>query len=118
MRLGFAGLLLIFSAACAENDAPDPTLLGQLNGLDGVRAEEWFPPDGFDAPTGYRFFDLHVTVALDHEHPDGGKFEIYAALMHKDVDAPLVVHSGGYDVAFGRYLTEPARLLAANQVSL
>ena len=121
MAMRAAGLVVSVATlvACTE---PAPhgrrEISDRLRDLPGVTVEEWSPPAGFDAPAGYRFFDLLVTVPIDHDDPAAGTFELYAALMHHDVDAPLVVYTSGYDAGWRRFLTEPARIVGGNQVSL
>ena len=121
MAMRGAGLVVSVATlvACTE---PAPhgrrEISDRLRDLPGVTVEEWSPPAGFDAPAGYRFFDLLVTVPIDHDDPAAGTFELYAALMHHDVDAPLVVYTSGYDAGWRRFLTEPARIVGGNQVSL
>ena len=115
-------------AACGDGQAapsdaspPDASTLDiavQLAALPGVTVQEFTPPTGFNVTTGYRYYDLWFTEPVDHAHPEAGTFQLYAALMHRDAAAPLVIYTSGYDAGWTRYLSEPAYLTAANQISL
>ncbi|MDY7087871.1 MAG: S28 family serine protease [Actinomycetota bacterium] len=71
-------------------------------------------------PTGYRFFVLTYRQPADHKHPGRGSYEQRLTLLHRSLDAPVVLSTSGYGLAAnpqpGR--TEPTRLLDANQVSV
>jgi hypothetical protein len=123
--------LVLFLGACGDNDVATPDgggadpdadvpgdILAQLDALPGVTVEEWIPPDGFEPMPGYRYFDLWFTSQVDHDDPGAGTFQQYAALMHHDSAAPLVVYTSGYDAGWRRWLTEPAWLVEGNQLSL
>ncbi len=124
MRASLAVLVSITALIACGDDAvgpegPDPIDLAiRLDQLPGTRATEWIPPMGFDAPDGYRFFDLHVTLPVDHARPEAGTFELYGALISHDPAAPLVVHVGGYEAGWKRYATEPTQIVGGNQLSL
>ena len=107
-----AGLI----AACGDDRAPD--ILERLQLVPDVAVVEVPPPTDVPARPGYRYFDLWFIQPLDHDGGDGRAYVEYVALMHRDVDAPLVVYTSGYDAARTRTLTEPATLLDANQISI
>jgi len=109
-------LALLFVLGCSGDDGDD--ILAQLSALPNVRVTEWTAPEGFEPEPGYRYFDLWFTQPIDHENPSAGTFEQFAALMHRDADAPLVLHTSGYGVGWARYRNEPSTLLDANQLSL
>ncbi len=69
-------------------------------------------------PAGHRYFNLWFTQPVDHADAAAGTFQQYAALIHRDVHAPLVVYTSGYDAGWRRWRTEPAELLEGNQLSL
>ncbi|MBS1123852.1 MAG: putative secreted tripeptidyl aminopeptidase [Deltaproteobacteria bacterium] len=129
VRGAFALLLGSFTvAACGDNldhdagvdagpDGPSDILV-QLGTLPGVTVTEWAPPMGFPAEPGYRYFDLLFTQPIDHHDPSAGTFQQYVALMHRDVTAPFVIYTSGYDAGWTRFLTEPSQLLAADQISI
>jgi pimeloyl-ACP methyl ester carboxylesterase len=121
-------LLLALTPACGDNgvtppddvvdagpDAAPGDILEQLRALPGVTAEEWTP----QFPTaGYRYFDLWFTEPVDHDDAGAGTFQLYASLQHRDVGAPMVVYTSGYDAGWTAWLTEPAQLVDGNQLSL
>jgi hypothetical protein len=112
-------LVALVCAACGSEEPEDgEDILDQLAGLPGVTVSEWQAPDGFDKDPRYTYIDLRFTMPIDHDAPGAGTFEIRAALMHRDVAAPLVVYAGGYGLGWARFLTEPADLVDANQLSL
>src|SRR5438477_13166437 len=110
--------LWLVIAACGDDVGPSGDILDQLDGLSGVTATEWIPPKDFGAEEGYRYFDVTFTQPIDHDHPDAGTFEQYAALMVRDPSAPLVLFTSGYNASWKRKLSEPADILHANQLSL
>src|SRR3954447_23904863 len=103
-------LFVLSVAACGDNhetspdasvDAPPPDapgdIVAQLGALPGVTATEWTPPANFPVTDGYRYIDVWFTQPIDHDHPELGTFKQYAAIMHRDVQAPLVLYNGGYN---------------------
>jgi len=105
-------------AACGGDSDDDRDILDRLVDLPGVTVAEWTPPDDFQPAPGYRYFDLWFEEPIDHDDPDAGTFLDYAALMHRDVDAPLVVYTSGYGAGRTRSFSEPTAILGANQLSL
>ena len=99
-------------------DASALDIAVQLAALPGVTVQELTAPQSFQVTTGYRYFDLWFTEPIDHNHPEAGTFQLYAALMHHDAAAPLVIYTSGYDAGWTRYLSEPAYLVGGNQISL
>nr|AYM53991.1 lipoprotein [Pyxidicoccus sp.] len=67
---------------------------------------------------GTRFFNLAFQLPADHRHPDGEQFYLYATLLHRSVEAPMVVYSGGYMLNTRPSQYEPTALLGGNQLSL
>ncbi|MDP9794936.1 hypothetical protein J2S43_003448 [Catenuloplanes nepalensis] len=72
------------------------------------------------APAGYRFFVLTYRQPADHRHPERGTYEQRLTLLHRSLDAPVVLATSGYGLPATPTAsrTEPARLLDANQVSV
>ncbi|HEY4244721.1 MAG TPA: hypothetical protein VGM88_33130 [Kofleriaceae bacterium] len=107
--------VVVVAAGCGGEDED---VGAELQAIPGVTASEWTPPSGVEPEAGYRYFDLTFEEPVDHEDPGAGTFEVKAELMHRDSAAPLVVVVNGYDVSWGRNLSEPAALVAGNQISI
>jgi hypothetical protein len=111
-------------ADAAAGDATPPDggeadILDLLAALPGVTVSEWVPPaDWHGARPGYRYINLWFTTPVDHQDPEAGTFQQYVGLMHHDVLAPMVAYTSGYDAGFTIWLTEPAEILDANQISI
>jgi hypothetical protein len=116
MHVARLALLGFVVTACGDN--VEREIAEQLDGLAGVTVVEWMPPDGFEPQPGYRYFDLTFEQPIDHDDPSKGTFLQYGALMHRSAEAPLVLYTSGYGAGWRRYLSEPAAILAANQLSL
>jgi hypothetical protein len=71
-------------------------------------------------PTGYRFFVLTYTQPIDHRHPGAGTYQQRLTLLHRSLDAPVVLFTNGYGLPAnpGPTRTEPTRLLDSNQISV
>src|SRR4051812_29207520 len=95
-------VLAVLLAACGDDGAPAGDIGDQLAALDGVTVREWIPPADFGAEDGYRYFDVWFTQPIDHDHPDGGSFQQYGALMFHDASAPLVLFTSGYGASWKR----------------
>jgi hypothetical protein len=114
-------LVIALLPACGGIEAgpdPDADILEQLAALPGVTVVEWTPPVELAREHGYRYFDLWFTQPVDHGDATSPGFQQYAALMHRDVAAPFVVHTSGYGASWTRTLTEPAAIVDGNQLSL
>ncbi|HEY8378744.1 MAG TPA: S28 family serine protease [Nannocystis sp.] len=66
----------------------------------------------------YRFFRLAFQQPIDHDHPGGPTFAQRATLLHRDPGAPLVISTEGYFLYSTQWLSEPANLLWANQLTV
>jgi hypothetical protein len=108
-------LALLPLAACGGGDDGEPDILDQLEGLPGVEVAEVHPPDPMP---GFRYFDLWFTQPVDHAAPGGATFRQYAALVHRDAAAPMVVYTSGYGAGRTRRPSEVAELVDGNQLSL
>ncbi|WP_250006723.1 S28 family serine protease [Actinoplanes sp. M2I2] len=101
--------LLVASPAAAADD-----LLERLTAIPGLTVVSQ------SEPAGYRFFVLTYRQPVDHRHPGRGTYEQRLTLLHRSLDAPVVLATGGYGLPAaprpGR--TEPTALLDANQVSV
>jgi hypothetical protein len=108
---------LVASGACGGggDDGDDADILDELAALPGVRVEEVTPTE---PEPGVRYFDLWFTQPVDHQAPGGATFEQYAALIHVDAGAPMVVYTSGYGAGRLRRPGEVAALVGGNQLSL
>jgi hypothetical protein len=121
VRLGRAAALALGAlgalgavAACGDDGGGD--LLDRLAALDGVTVQEVTPSD---PEPGLRYFDLWFTQPIDHDDdPSGATFQQYAALIHRDVDAPVVLYTSGYGATRLRRRHEVTGVLGANQLSV
>nr|AYM53914.1 lipoprotein [Corallococcus coralloides] len=89
-------------------------ILTQLQSIPGL----YVLGERFSPFPGTRFFDLAFQLPADHRHPDGEQFSLYATLLHRSVEAPMVLYSGGYMLSTRPSQTEPTALLGGNQLSL
>lgn len=65
-----------------------------------------------------RFFELTYQVPIDHGDPGAGEFGITMTLIHRRVDAPMVLFTTGYHNYFYDIEVELSRLVGGNQLSL
>lgn len=109
-------LLAVLIMSCSdkptEPEPPSPTLLEQLQALDGCTIEEIEPPSGAHYTRAFR---IYITQPVDHNNPTGETFTQRMFLSHVDEDAPLVLVTWGYDVQNNRSF-ELAEMLQANQL--
>ncbi|WP_354640923.1 S28 family serine protease [Kitasatospora camelliae] len=70
------------------------------------------------AAPGLRFFVLQLRQPIDHRHPEAGTFQQRITLLHKAVDRPTVLWTGGYQVPLDPARSEPATLLDGNQLNV
>ena len=96
-------------------DADTRDIAARLGDLPGVTVTE---TPRIKAPPGYRYFVLQVTQPVDHAAPDGATFQQEVSLIHKDVTAPMVLFTTGYDDFNLDDPSEPTGLLSANQISV
>ena len=89
-------------------------ILMQLNCIEGVSAKEI--KDG-SVPAGYRRFDLAFAQPTDHNEPDQETFNQKIVLLHKNSNAPMILHSSGYNI-FSVNLNNISRAFSANQVQV
>lgn len=102
------------SGDAAPADADTRDILVRLQALPGVSVHEQTPRF---APPGYRYFLLEVTQPVDHDHP-GATFAQEVSLIHRDVTAPMIALTSGYEDFYGDYAAELTQLLHANQISI
>jgi hypothetical protein len=70
------------------------------------------------APAGYRFFKLTFTQPTDHRNPRAGSFGQRFTLLHRDVGAPTVMFTSGYNVSELPNRSEPTQIVNGNQLSM
>lgn len=96
-----------FSIAFAQNEE---RFIDQLKKLDGIEIESI---DSIDST--YICFRISIKQLIDHRNPKSGYFSQKIYLSHIDDKAPTVLVTEGYQ-AKRNYLSEPARILNANQL--
>ena len=99
-------------AGCGDNAAP--SVLHDLAALPGVND---VTEQATQTP-GYHYYVLHFTQPVDHADPTGPTFLQEVSLLHRDVDAPMVVHTSGYWDYYLDNEVELTQLLGANQISI
>lgn len=67
--------------------------------------------------SGYQSFLLNIRQPLDHQAPEKGSFLQRVYLSHRSAMAPMVMVHQGYGIVNDR-LSEPAKLLKANQIRI
>jgi hypothetical protein len=109
--LGIAILSLFL--AC-EQESPDPfeklTFDEKLRALPDLTVTEITPQNGFP-----RQFEIYITQPLDHDNPDGIRFNQQIFLSHRDESAPVVFMPSGYATRAAT-TAELSELLNANQI--
>jgi hypothetical protein len=109
--LGLA-ILSIFSACEKKSDNPADRLTfdEKLQTLPGLSVTEIISHNGYP-----RQFEIYISQPLDHNDPDGIKFNQQLFLSHKDESAPVVFMPSGYS-ARAATVAELSGLLDANQI--
>jgi hypothetical protein len=87
-------------------------ILAALKATAGLTIDE--QPSQFE---GYRRFILTFDQPADHNEPSGQRFQQRMVLQHRSTAAPVILASTGYNISVqSQSLSEPAKLLAANEV--
>lgn len=89
-----------------------PDLDDELAGIRGLRVISK------TTAGAYQYYVLGFQQPTDHRHPERGTFEQRISLLHKDVSRPMILHTTGYGLPGGPGLSEPARLVDGNQLSV
>lgn len=108
------GALVWLGAGCDDTGTGAPRGLDigdALAAIEGVAAVDEQALGG-----DYRRFTISFEQPVDHGDPDGPRFTQALTLLHRDREAPVVLVSTGYHDFLDGRLTEPARLLDANQI--
>ena len=102
-------LILFFSTEHFSQNTDD--LLREINALPGIKSVEQVKND-----SGYvAVYKIMVEQLLDHDNMQSEKFAQKIYLSYKSKYAPVVISTEGY-AAYKNYITEPAKLLNANQL--
>ncbi len=102
-------LILFLSTKCLSQTADD--LSREINSLSGIRSVEQVKND-----SGYvAVYKIMVEQLLDHNNVQSEKFTQKVYLSYRSKYAPVVISTEGY-AAYKNYITEPAKLLDANQL--
>ena len=67
------------------------------------------------APAGFRFFVLNYEQQVNHSMPWKGTFGQRLTLLHRSLEAPMVVTTDGYNSA-GPSRSEPAQIVDGNEI--
>ena len=102
-------LLIIIAVECYSQSAND--LLKVITSLPGIRSAEQINTD-----SGYvAVYKIMVQQLLDHNNTGSENFTQKVYFSYKSKYAPVVISTEGY-AAYGNFITEPAKLLNANQI--
>ncbi len=93
--------------------SPTPDVLAMLESIPGLTWQT-----GTTSLAGYERYDLTFAQPADHGNEGGAWFDQRLVLLHRDWNAPMVLHTTGYFLPGGDSLSEPAALLGANQLSV
>jgi hypothetical protein len=105
------GLMQPLTAAAIGTESEDiKTALEHVSGLTVVSEDK--------APEGFRFFHLTFTQPADHRNPSAGSFQQRLTLLHRDVNAPVVMYTSGYNMSEQPSRAEPTQIVDGNQVSV
>lgn len=89
----------------------DDDILVRLEAIPGVTVTE------VAIPEPYRFFRLTFEQPVDHGDPDGATFTQRVTLLHRDLAAPMVLHTSGYYGYESPFAAEPTALIDGNQIN-
>jgi hypothetical protein len=105
--IGTLLLLIGFQLVFAQKDL---SFSERLNTLDGIEIEAI---ESFDSL--HQTYKISIEQPVDHNNSEAGSFSQKLYLSHFDINNPIVLVTEGYQ-AKRNYLSEPARLLEANQI--
>ncbi len=107
----FVLLFVLVQVADAEKPkAPGIAFLSQLKGVDSVALFR-------QTDYGTVVYELWFRQKINHRDPESGYFPQRVLFEHRDFNAPVVVVLEGYSI-FSARLSEPAKLLNANQLTI
>jgi hypothetical protein len=105
---GAISIVFLLAGSLLAQETGIGRALQSIPGIDSVRRLD--PPPGY--PEAY---ELEILQPLDHANPGGKSFHQRVYLSHLDPARPMVLVTEGY-AAWRNALSEPTRLLHANQV--
>ncbi len=108
-------LLVTWTTAFAEEQAPDDDVLARLKALPGVEVFE--STTGGDRGRGLRRFLLQVSQPIDHFARTSKKFKQKVVLFHRSFAEPMVLQTSGYAI-FAEALGRLAVTFSANQLQV
>jgi hypothetical protein len=108
-----AGLFVVAVVSPAGAAQQRKDIVDQLKAVPGLTVV-----DEAKAPEGYRFFHLTFTQPADHRNPGAGKFEQRLTLLHRNESRPMIMFTGGYNVNQSPRISEPAKIVDGNQLSM
>ncbi len=123
-----APLVLVFvltaigATSCSSEGAPPPVAdadialrlraLPHVIGVSEITADD----AGGRVPVGYRRFSIDFDQPADHDHPEAAHFAQRLTLLHKNLGAPMVLATSGYQLQSG--VTELTATFETNQVTV
>jgi PS-10 peptidase S37 len=99
--------LLAWSASAVEAD----DLTDSLASIPQLAVVNELP-----APAGFRFFVLAYEQQVNHSMPWKGTFGQRLTLLHRSLEAPMVVTTDGYDIPLEPARSEPAQIVDGNEI--
>ena len=105
-------LVLLFFSCEKEsvNNKVELTFDEKLYALSDLQITEITPQNGYP-----RQFEIYISQPLDHENPEGTRFNQQIFLSHRDESAPVVFLPSGYS-ARASTICELSEILNANQI--
>lgn len=110
-------VLALWTTLCGCGDNLEPSVenvIAQLRALPHVHDASQYAT----ATAGVHYIVVHFTQPVDHADPSGATFLQQVSLLHRNVSAPLIVHTSGYWDYVRDRAVELTRLLDGNQISI
>ncbi len=104
--------ILLLIALISSVSLNAQTIKEALFNLPDVQFKKIKTPEGYEAA-----YELKIKQALDHTDPNKGHFYQRVFLSHTGFDKPTVMVTNGYSKTRNS-ITEPAKLLGANQLNI
>ncbi len=107
-------------AGCGDHGSAPPDappgpdqVVAELEALPGVTAQVVPTAD-----PGVTYIVLEFTQPVDHDDPNSATFQQEVSLLHRDVGAPMIVHTSGYWDYYLDDEVELTEMFSANQISI